>query len=1092
MPPPKLKVFCQNCYGSRDRKNQRPVFFSAKHDKKSGVITSPKLLTHLNLSKDCFEYYVYVGDGTHDFSSSLFKTSKEKISVSQRFSLTNTQDGPSSGMPQNLDDQVMYNPSVEVVDRGLIDAAMESVDSDLDDDFFDEPANQEECSDSVLVDVIKTPFEYRLLPPSTKVKIKLMKIMRDHNIPLVAERELYEWAIESERLSGFTWSTGSSLIKTRQSVLEECYQAVPELRGDCFQPQLIQWRCNNEVGDKVIYVRSFRRALQSLLTNVSLIKEENLSFPNENNPTSPCRVPEFTSDSLICELHHGEWWVETWKKKCHPDKDELLVPIIFYMDGIAIDRHGSTTLCPLNMTLGIFSDFTRSTRPDAWETLYFHPQGKSNVSVDNVNNLHNGLRAALASFRAICESSDDIWWHNCPWNGKLWNVRLKFAVAFFVGDTEQHDKLCGHFTSANTKMICRHCNCPRALGINSKVNVLNASISKEFDALQSETGSEDNDDDSEDDSDQATSGSTLDCPLSKKRRVTRTDTSLPLHSPLRLWHPVDFTQSTVPVGMSLEQHCRNNSHHTIIGGNVFHDLDFGVNSHGIHLASPGERLHMHQLGCAKRAAETFRDVFLSNSKKLLDCMDSIAGYYGGCLQRQSDRDFPRTNFSESIHTAKKEGNHFSGMLLLQILSLLSKDGRALLRPYHSQEEIDGRIYALELILGMEEFLKWSGTPREIFHSVPDANGLDNAFKFPKGKMGANNLDKMVVHFINNINNYLGRNEGNGNNLIKNHMYFHLSQYIRLFGPPSGWDSSWSESNHKTEVKAPAKRTSRVSSSLIKQTAKRHIEYRVVDRLHREFDMYHNTQSQPTPKGKGGSLFSIGLCDGTDVPYMKWRAKENQVRNLPCLPSDVINFCCNHVLPAVETDVLSGFTEHKRTDGGSSQKLLFRAHPSYKSDSGQQCNVWFDWAYFLLHLPNKRGEYPIDENGRPVLKRFPCQILCFLDIERPIGNMSVSGFDLHDPGYYAVVRCFQDEEPISSCRSGAIGSHMGFVRKGCLRDRLYLFPCSSIYSEVAVVRNKGSTDEFFVVGNRGKWLTNFNTILSGMKDTDTEKIVSDKK
>ena len=92
----------------------------------------------------------------------------------------------------------------------------------------------------------------------------------------------------------------------------------------------------------------------------------------------------------------------------------------------------------------------------------------------------------------------------------------------------------------------------------------------------------------------------------------------------------------------------------------------------------------------------------------------------------------------------------------------------LLRDYHNKNENDGWIYAPELILGIEEFLKWSSVPQEIFgvkHNIYDSN-LDKVFSFPKTRLSATNLDKMVVHLTNNINKYLGRNEGNGNNLVR--------------------------------------------------------------------------------------------------------------------------------------------------------------------------------------------------------------------------------------------------------------------------------------------------------------------------------------
>ena len=35
--------------------------------------------------------------------------------------------------------------------------------------------------------------------------------------------------------------------------------------------------------------------------------------------------------------------------------NEMLVPIILYMDGISLDAHGRLSLCPFNITLGIFT-----------------------------------------------------------------------------------------------------------------------------------------------------------------------------------------------------------------------------------------------------------------------------------------------------------------------------------------------------------------------------------------------------------------------------------------------------------------------------------------------------------------------------------------------------------------------------------------------------------------------------------------------------------------------------------------------------------------------------------------------------------------
>eukprot|EP00536_Pseudo-nitzschia_multiseries_P010908 jgi/Psemu1/27357/gm1.27357_g len=167
-------------------------------------------------------------------------------------------------------------------------------------------------------------------------------------------------------------------------------------------------------------------------------------------------------------------------------------------------------------------------------------------------------------------------------------------------------------------------------------------------------------------------------------------------------------------GVNVEQYFKNVSHHHLYNGNMFYDLDFGENTHNIHLASPGERLHMHQLGCAKRAAEPFCDDFLGNSTQLLGDMDSIASYYSAAVQRKSN--------------SKKEGNQYIDMRYIQMLSLLSAEGCQLLlsqrttinlenRNRKCEEEINGRVYAFELLLGMEEFPKYAGTFDQSSHKT---------------------------------------------------------------------------------------------------------------------------------------------------------------------------------------------------------------------------------------------------------------------------------------------------------------------------------------------------------------------------------------
>eukprot|EP00536_Pseudo-nitzschia_multiseries_P016434 jgi/Psemu1/46208/gm1.46208_g len=540
--------------------------FTARQRKKTGVVVSPGLRDHILNDASCYSYFKQ-SSGLVDFASCIFiRKSKKLEDATQQLGLTNTRNGPQSSdgaLPEVLDNQVMYDPSVEPIGRALIGQELTNIEDDDDsvsDDnfFFPNDDDEEEGSESIEaphslsvnddeednnIDVddshcdsnttITTPNVGRNISDELKVKIKLMKIMQNHSIPLVAEKELYEWAIESERLNLFSWTKGN-LIKTRASVMKEISATVPEIKGDGFEPHLIDW-CSKKSQSadvssrKQIYVRLFQKALHSLLTNVTLVKEANLSFPHAEDPTLPVCYPELQGNIDIDDLHHGEWWINTWEKRCKSKSNEILVPIILYMDGIAIDNSGQTTLTPLNMTLGIFNTLTRNSRPDAWEAIYFHPTGsrdKGAESIDNVNNLHSGLRLALSSLKDACNQTDGIEWSNLPWNKKKWLIRMKFAVAYFIGDTPQHGQLCGHYQTSNSKMICRHCNCPRALGINARVNVLKVPVSLKSGNMQ----------------------------VSKHQNGDE-------YKSIRLWNISDFTAPTVDKGVNVEQYFKNISHH---------------------------------------------------------------------------------------------------------------------------------------------------------------------------------------------------------------------------------------------------------------------------------------------------------------------------------------------------------------------------------------------------------------------------------------------------------------------------------------------------------------------------------------------------
>eukprot|EP00536_Pseudo-nitzschia_multiseries_P015418 jgi/Psemu1/42486/gm1.42486_g len=144
--------------------------------------------------------------------------------------------------------------------------------------------------------------------------------------------------------------------------------------------------------------------------------------------------------------------------------------------------------------------------------------------------------------------------------------------------------------------------------------------------------------------------------------------------------------------------------------------------------------------------------------------------------------------------------------------------------------------------------------------------------------------------------------------------------------------------------------------------------------------------------------------------MKWDKKKDA--SVPWFPLDVLKFCCDVVLPAAGTNTLCGSMEHKRYDN------------------------------YLVQLDL------LDGCG---LQVYPCQILCLLHLEGPFPpGSSVSGFELVHDGYYTVACRFLSVDPISSKRAQGRRDRHTLVKQGVLHNKLYLFDCNAIKSEVAVV------------------------------------------
>ena len=100
------------------------------------------------------------------------------------------------------------------------------------------------------------------------------------------------------------------------------------------------------------------------------------------------------------------------------------------------------------------------------------------------------------------------------------------------------------------------------------------------------------------------------------------------------------------------------------------------NNLGIHGATPLEMLHWIQLG---QFAYTRENIFNQTGKgKFGLALNSLGTQMGWLLQRQSNKEFPRTKFTNGVMKGKLMGHEHTGLMLILAATVRSTAGRNLL------------------------------------------------------------------------------------------------------------------------------------------------------------------------------------------------------------------------------------------------------------------------------------------------------------------------------------------------------------------------------------------------------------------------------
>jgi len=752
-----------------------------------------------------------------------------------------------------------------------------------------------------------------------------------------------------------------------------------------------------------------KACIQSLLTDPR-IRDEDYLFHNDD-PYSP---PPDDLD-YIGDLNTGQAYKKTYEKLIKVPGKQVLLPVIFYIDGAATGQFADLPVTAVKFSFGIFTKHARD-RQHFWRTLGYIPAYSKHKSRGKGIMRESGhLDSVMADQGALdgegevdtivaCPAQDlhamleVIWRDFVPLqaSGFLWSMIYKEKVykdiefvpfvPFIKCDTEEADKLCGAYTSrtGGISQLCRYCTCPN--------------------------------DESDD-------------------------------------HLANYSRKTVPMISALIE--RNDkkglkvlSQQNI--NNACYLLRFGGhNTEGVHGACPLEMLHALCLGVFKYVRDTFFDQIGATSKNA-DEINALAVKYGALFNRQSERDMPRTNFSNGIRAGKLMAGEYTGILLVLAAVLRSTEGRELLMDktgsrFANDSTIPDWIMLVETLLQWQQWLKG-----------------DTMLK--KHIKAAQKKHRFIMYLMRKISQ---RDKGRGLKLTKFHAILHMAADIMHFGVPMEYDTGTNESGHKA-TKTAAKLTQRRAETFDEQVGKRLLEVHMLDLAIEEIQgkrplwcflggyqyprQDDDMSAEEDDPHLGGQSFEVQVDEDTGLNKIKMtsrsKGKERMIAEGPWVDfiAGLQDECEEY---AKKVPVLS--THYRNGD-------LFRGTPWYNK------GVWRDWVVI---------DWGEDGN-------LPCKIWGFVDLTFLPHDSGVDygGIENIAPGLYAIVesaRYVEDDVEVQRSEIFVpITKDVGQMKNNKVKKLQYYLADVEAFVEPTVVIPDlgGAPNAYFEVKTKSKWCEDF--------------------
>ena len=854
--------------------------------------------------------------------------------------------------------------------------------------------------------------------------INLLSILRDKKGSLDTYDAVYEWhlKITGDLVEGQSLGKNASFY-SRKSVykrLEKRYNM--EGFGHITKITLPYSRMIVDV-----VWNDFCKVAQHMLADPRIQAKDYLFF--DDNPFAP--PPE--NINVIGDLNTGKSYTETWKALITKPNKQVLLPVIFYMDGAVTGQFAQLPITAVRIAFGILNRKARD-KDQNWGTLGYipslryeqnkglhltlasghregqmmHPNeayddvtppifgniGVNHAKINKAQDKHTILHTILTKSGYIDVQNSGFIWDLC-YNGKVYkDVEFILFTPFIKCDTEEADKLCGKYAARTPKVqhLCRYCHCP-----NRQTNA----IHREY-------------------------------PYKTKAEIEA------------------LVESENYVGLkAISQHYVQNG---------MYGLRFGQhNDHGIHGATPSEMLHALLLGLFKYIRDCFFQQIKPESARA-ERLNGLCIEYGRFLRRQSDRDFPKTKFAQGITKGKLMANEYRGVLLCLACAIKSTKGRGLV-----MEQLGGNEAHTDWLLLLETLLEWEQWLRSPEMRVYYVKRAKRKHKY-------------VMYLIKKVGK---RTEGMGLRIMKYHAILHICEDIINFGVPLEVDTGSNESGHKATKRA-AQLTQKNEETFDEQTALRLKEVMLLNLAKEEmkgfafWNYYNRHQNNATvTENEGESAPSIGSTVPTNMTggaeFDCWYKKENIEHppvfkplskfkgNDDCiLENTFVKFAADLKMIVKNYGIRNMLVRSQHQRNG----IMFRGHVKYHK------HIWRDWVMVNW-----------GDDGH-----IPAKIWGFVDLKglAPDSGINYGGLLNLQPTTYAIIESSkeqvdQDEDysiftPFSLELDAVVQRPGGGV---VICPKFYLADVETFVAPICCIPDIGGPhDAYFLVDNQRSWCTNF--------------------